>query len=124
MQVFNTRNWGSMVSLVVSVLLTAFVLLVLPAMVVTALWNAVVWGWLHGPEVSIGQGLLLWGIVLLGLQLLFKFEWTVSVEEADEADRIMEAMERSREDAAKPALNKEEMPEHWKRWHRQLKDEG
>ena len=70
MQRFEFSGWLGFLILIVSTLSVLFLTLILPSMVATALWNALIYETLGGPVIGLQQGFLLWamvGVVLYGI---------------------------------------------------------
>ncbi|NBV43136.1 hypothetical protein EBR96_10285 [bacterium] len=74
MHVFHFRGLSSVLMFLLAIVGIALVFLALPASFMMVLWNALVFEGAKGPEISLYQGLLLWGIVLVILKLVFKPE--------------------------------------------------
>jgi len=71
MPVFQIRNMAGLLSLVVSVLVSMALLILLPASFLMVLWNTFVFEMFHGPEISLYQGALLLGVLLVLIKMVF-----------------------------------------------------
>ena len=74
MHVFQIKGFSGLLMFGVALLLTALLVLVLPALFMMTLWNAVVFEGFSGPEVGASQGLLLWMMTLVLFKLVFRPE--------------------------------------------------
>ena len=68
---------------------------------------------LKGPEIGLLQGGILWGIIVLALQLIFKPQLAFSLEDL-ESDPDFQDFKAS-SDASK-SVDDQQFSEHWKRW--------
>ena len=69
MSFFAFKGLGGVLLLCFLVMCALFFTLLLPSMVITALWNALVFETLKGPTIGLAQGLLLWAMALASLAL-------------------------------------------------------
>jgi hypothetical protein len=69
MSFFAFKGLGGVLLLCFLVVCAVFFTLLLPSMVLTALWNALVFETLKGPTIGLAQGLLLWAMALASLAL-------------------------------------------------------
>jgi hypothetical protein len=101
-------------------LLTVFLLFVLPSMVATAVWNALVYATLGGIKISLMQGGLLWVMVVMGLVLYFKPSLKIGLDDS-EFDRLDTSDANFKET---PKVTPDEpRSEHWKKWRKAAEDE-
>jgi hypothetical protein len=101
-------------------LISLFVVLVLPSMICTALWNAVVYELFGGVMIQVWQGTLLWMSVVIGLWLWLKPEIQLSVETLDEDDLPLPFQ---RKPLNKEAPKSKTPPsEHWLKWREKEKN--
>jgi hypothetical protein len=83
MQRLELSGWFGLFIIIASSLALLFLILVLPSMVATALWNAIVYETLGGPSVGLQQGFLLWSLVCVVLYAIFRPSIQVVLDEAD-----------------------------------------
>ena len=83
MQRLELSGWFGLLIIVGSSLATLFLVLVLPSMVATAVWNALVYETLGGPLMGLQQGFLLWALVCVVLYSIFRPSIQVVLDEAD-----------------------------------------
>ena len=86
MQRLELSGWFGLLIIVGSSLATLFLVLVLPSMVATAVWNALVYETLGGPLMGLQQGFLLWALVCVVLYSIFRPSIQVVLDEADLAN--------------------------------------
>ena len=86
MQRLELSGWLGLFIIIGSSLAVLFLVLILPSMVATALWNALVYETLGGPVIGIQQGFLLWAIVCVVLYGIFRPSIHVVLDEADLAN--------------------------------------
>ena len=113
MRVFEFKGIPGMVLLGAILLIGACVALFVPAAFMTALWNAIVHESLNGPEIRLSQGMLLWGVLALGLQLILKpqLQWKVA-KEGD--DGLLPGRDFPIE------VDSKHLSVHWKNWRKQM----
>ncbi len=101
-----------------SLLMTLLIVLVLPSMLCTGLWNMLVFSIFHGVEISLFQGVLLWFMVILTVMILFKPQIKVSVQRLDARDL---PFKRPKKDE-KPSESAKNSPSaHWLKWREDKK---
>jgi hypothetical protein len=86
MQRLELSGWFGLIIIIGSSLATLFLVLVLPSMVATAVWNALVYETLGGPLMGLQQGFLLWALVCVVLYGIFRPSIQVVLDEADLAN--------------------------------------
>ena len=86
MQRLELSGWLGLLIIIASSLAVLFLVLILPSMVATALWNAVVYETLGGPIMGLQQGFLLWALVCVVLYGIFRPSIQVVLDEADLAN--------------------------------------
>ena len=74
MHVFQVKGFSGFLMLLLAIISTVLLLMLLPASFMMVLWNALVFESLHGPEISLYQGFLLWGVIMVLLKVIFKPE--------------------------------------------------
>lgn len=99
-------------------LLTLFLVFILPSMVATALWNALVYATLGGVKINLMQGGLLWVMTVLGLLLYFKPTLKFGIEDSD--FEHLNTDDDATTSASKPDPTTHNTPrsEHWKKWRK------
>ena len=70
--VFHIKGFSGALMFVLALVAAVIVLLLLPSAFMMVLWNALVFEGLKGVEISLYQGFLLWGVLLIGFQLAFR----------------------------------------------------
>lgn len=79
MHVFHIRGFSGVLMVILAVISTVLLLMLLPASFLMVLWNALIFESAIGPEISIYQGFMLWGFIVVLLKLIFnpqiKFEF-------------------------------------------------
>jgi hypothetical protein len=83
MQRLELSGWLGLLIIIASSLAVLFLVLILPSMVATALWNALIYETLGGPVVGLQQGFLLWSLVCVVLYAIFRPSIQVVLDEAD-----------------------------------------
>jgi hypothetical protein len=96
-------------------LLTLFLAFVLPSMVATALWNALIYATLDGIKINLLQGGLLWVMVVIGLVLYFKPSLTLGIDESEFDTLDTTDANPSQMPTSTPS---EPRSEHWKKWRK------
>lgn len=86
MQRFEFSGWLGFLILIVSTLSVLFLTLILPSMVATALWNAIIYETLGGPVIGLQQGFLLWAMVGVVLYGIFRPSIELVLDEASIAE--------------------------------------
>jgi hypothetical protein len=102
-------------------LLTLFLAFVLPSMVATALWNALVYATLNGVKINLMQGGLLWVMFVMALLLYFKPSLKFGMDEMD-LDQF-DTSDANVNDKPSPKPSAEPRSEHWKKWRKAAEDE-
>jgi hypothetical protein len=74
MHIFQLKGFKSYLAFLTAVLLLVASVLALPAFLMQITWNAIILETFNGPEISLIQGFLLWGIMLILFKLLFNPE--------------------------------------------------
>jgi hypothetical protein len=74
MHVFHIRGLSGFMVFLLAVVSAVLLLLLLPASFMMVLWNALVFESFKGPEISLLQGFLLWGTLMIALKIVFKPE--------------------------------------------------
>jgi len=74
MHVFQIRGFSGLMWLVLALVAAVALAVLLPASFMWVLWNAVVFEGFKGPEIGFGQGILLWGFMLVALKLILNPE--------------------------------------------------
>ena len=69
MQVFQIKGLSGLVMFVLALTGVFLLSIMLPSSFMMVLWNAVVFEGFSGPEITLGQGLLLWVAVLILIKL-------------------------------------------------------
>jgi hypothetical protein len=82
---FRIKGFSGFLMLIGFVCVAFTLLFAFPSAFMMALWNATIFELLAGPEISLGQGAILWAIVVTGSVVLFKphisIEFKASPEE-------------------------------------------
>jgi hypothetical protein len=86
MQRFEFSGWLGFLILILSTLSVLFITLILPSMVATALWNALIYETLGGPIIGLQQGFLLWAIVGVVLYGIFRPSIELVLDDASLAE--------------------------------------
>lgn len=74
MHVFHIRGLSGFMVFLLAIVSAVLLLLLLPASFMMVLWNAFVFESFKGPEISLLQGFLLWGALMVALKVIFKPE--------------------------------------------------
>jgi hypothetical protein len=72
MRVFQVKGFAGLMTLVLILLGAVALFVLLPASFMMVLWNAVVYEGFNGVEINFVQGLMLWSMMLIVLNLVFK----------------------------------------------------
>jgi hypothetical protein len=72
MHVFHIRGISGLLVLLLAIVAALVVFLLLPAVFMMVLWNALVYEGFQGPQIGLSEGFLLWGMVAVLIQLIFK----------------------------------------------------
>jgi hypothetical protein len=83
MQRVELSGWLGLLIILGSSLAGLFIVLILPSMVATAFWNALVYETLGGPLVGLQQGFLIWAMVCVALYGIFRPTINIVIDEAD-----------------------------------------
>jgi hypothetical protein len=101
-------GWLAFFAMIASTIAVLFIFFLLPSMVATALWNAVVYETLGGPTIGIQQGFLLWAMVCVVLYGIFRPSIQVVFDETDLA--ALEEMDLKFRKKKNEALNATKKP--------------
>lgn len=74
MHVFQIKGLSGLIMLTLALISGLLIILALPSVFMMVLWNALIFEGLRGPEISLYQGFLLWGMMLICLKLIFQPE--------------------------------------------------
>lgn len=72
MHVFQIKGFSGLLMLFLAIMGVIALFVLLPTAFVMVLWNATVFEIIQGPEIHLGQSVLLWLAILIALQLVFK----------------------------------------------------
>ena len=117
MHVFQFQGLTGLLLLLGIFLVVLFTVTVLPTLVMTALWNAVVFGLLGGPEIALGQGALLWAVVALGLYAWWQPDFALKFADDDGDFTPPAGWDEANESSASDEKN---WSEHWHNWRKHL----
>jgi hypothetical protein len=84
MRIVHIRGLSGLVVMVAFGLLAVLAALLLPAAFVLVLWNAFVFEGMGGPEIALGQAVLLWSAVLALLNLIFQPQFSFEFKRISE----------------------------------------
>ena len=74
MHIFHIKGFSGFLMFLMAALATLFLVVGLPSIFMTVLWNATVFEAFQGPEVTLFQGFLLWVIAVILIKLIFQPE--------------------------------------------------
>lgn len=108
----------SLLAVIAIVLAALFALVVLPSMIITALWNALLFESLHlMGEIALSQGVLLWLMLLASAFLVFDIDLKALLSpDKDAPSPFDDGEDAFRSDAP---LDESEYSEHWKKWRKE-----
>jgi hypothetical protein len=101
-------------------LLSVFLVFVLPSMVATAVWNAIVFESLNGVKINLFQGCMLWSMAVIGLLLWLKPTFSFGSEDDLPQDASLFSGD---EDLDERSSAPRQHSEHWKKWRKAAEDE-
>jgi hypothetical protein len=130
MQGFKVEGFTGLFLVLAAVLLALFLVAVVPTLVLTALWNALVASTFNGPEIGLLQGALLWSIVALLLYAWHQPEIAIEMRKegtlpANWPDgSASKPLKRPKPlSSNKKGSDKQQWSEHWEKWRKQFGNE-
>jgi hypothetical protein len=119
MHVFHIRGISGLLVLLLAIVTALVLFILLPAVFMMVLWNALVFEGFKGTQIGLYEGFLLWGMAAVMIQLIFKpkiqlqFQSAKSVaNKAEKPDAMAmkseNAEEASTEEAAAPTLDNQQ----------------
>lgn len=119
MHVFQFQGLTGLLLLLGLVLVVVFTVTVLPTLVMTALWNAVVFDLFSGPEIGLWQGAILWAVVALALYAWIQPEFALKFAD-DDGDFTPPKGWEEEDKPTKKLDNDKQWSEHWHNWRKQF----
>ena len=114
---FQLNGWFGAFMMLILALVALFFAIVLPSMITTALWNALVFETFHGVKIGFLQGSLLWAMAVFTLLLWFKPSIQFDLRDMDDMDLdTMDSLDPPKKS------NDNERSEHWKKWRKSLEE--
>ena len=101
-----------------SLVMTVLIMLFLPSLLCTMLWNSLVFGVFHGTAISLFQGVLLWLMIILTVLIVFKPEIKVSVQRINTKDIPFPSPKKR--DPSNPT-DQNTPSAHWLKWREDKK---
>jgi hypothetical protein len=124
MHAFEFKGFWGFVSFLVLLLLSLTLVLLVPSVLVTVAWNALVFESFKGVPIDLMQGALLWFATLLLLYALLQPEFVFELQAKEEPELpLPKAQPKALKKVEKRSSEESAKSSHWQQWRNRMDDE-